>query len=431
MKSDLSNLNRKSCFSAVSGVLAILVSASLSAIWPWSAVAATLDGESRTYFQVKETSQDKHLLPLTEYLDLAVDNLYGENVSFQLGGWVRVDLNDEESFDNRHNNGDLQTAYLRLRGKTANRMLDAGRVFVNEGVALEQIDGLYGTTGLVWGFSLSAFGGVPVYADFDGRSGDSVFGGRLSHGQVGKYRVGLSYLKEKNDSSDFREEAGVDLWALPVEKVEITGRSSYNDITSGWMEHAYSAALGPFDKLRFVCDADWISYGDYFTSLSTSAFDLKAGSLDPKEKVRSLGISADYPVQENLSVSLNFKNYDYSMAGNANYYGGQVTFTSEETLGGGFSYHRMDGETDRLKYSEYRLYGYKSLGKTGVTADFFAVSYDEEINGEDWVYSAALAVAYELTENLELGTDLNYSHDPDFDHDIRFLLKAHYLFGTN
>lgn len=69
----------------------------------------------------------------------------------------------------------------------------------------------------------SAYGGISLDADFDKRSGCDNYGKMVSSGVPKLYRLGVSCLKEKNISSELREEAGVDLWFLPVRKIEDTG----------------------------------------------------------------------------------------------------------------------------------------------------------------------------------------------------------------
>ncbi len=42
----------------------------------------------------------------------------------------------------------------------------------------------------------------------------------------------------------------------------------------------------------------------------------------------------------------------------------------------------------------------------------------------------SLAAQYDLTESWKLGADAEYSHNPDFDKDIRTFFKLIYRFGT-
>ena len=99
----------------------------------------------------------------------------------------------------------------------------------------------------------SAIGALET--DPDTRSGDSVYGGRIAHSVAGIYSIGASYLKEKNDSKDFRKEEGFDVWLRPLSKIELMGTSTYNAESKNWMQHQYHAALGPFAWLRLNADA--------------------------------------------------------------------------------------------------------------------------------------------------------------------------------
>jgi hypothetical protein len=96
----------------------------------------------------------------------------------------------------------------------------------------------------------------------------------------------------------------------------------------------------------------------------------------------------------------------------------------------GISLHKMDGDTDRLKYDEYRIYASKKIDKIDVAVDVLDVKYKEPINDVTDAYSVTLAAGYELTQKLRLGADMEYSKNPDFDKDIRFFLKLNYRFDA-
>jgi hypothetical protein len=76
------------------------------------------------------------------------------------------------------------------------------------------------------------------------------------------------------------------------------------------------------------------------------------------------------------------------------------------------------------------VYGLRKFGKADVVADLLDVAYDSEINGVDNAYSVILGGGYNLSESMKLAADLDYSHNPDFDEDVRVLLKFFYRFGT-
>jgi len=393
----------------------------LQVLFPFTASAITLNGESNTYLNFRETADKSKIVPVYEYLDFSLDNIGDNRVSFHSGGWGKVDLKDE-SYGKRFD-ADLQYAYLSFKNDKNNTIINLGRVLVFEGVAAERVDGFYARTDLTAGFGASAFVGSPVETDFNGISGDFIYGGRLSYQIPASFVIGVSYLKEKNGSADFREEAGGDIWLSPVKKVVITGRSSYNSITNGWMEHAYSLSLGPFGNLRLNSEASWINYKDYFSSVTTDVFKLMTGILDPAEKVLILGGGASYSINENLVASADYKNYNYDLAGSADYYGGKLAYSVPGKGGAGISFHRMNGSTDKLKYNEFRVYGFKKFGKADITADFLDVRYDNQINGMKNTYAASFAVGYDLTDKVRAVADIDYSRNPIFNKDIRTFLR--------
>jgi hypothetical protein len=408
------------------GALACLLL--LSMLIAATSPAASLTGNSSTYFQSRETADGTKILGGYEYLDFAVQDIGNETVSFHTGGWLHYDFLGDEL--GRKSPSDLQYSYLSFKSKTDNSVVNLGRVMVFEGVAAERVDGIYARTDLRGGFGISAFGGSPVETNINTPGNNVIYGGRLSHQFGDVYKIGISALKEEKDNQDYRKEEGIDLWAHLMNKVDITGRSSYNDITKGWMEHTYVLMLGPFADLRLDTTASWINYDDYFFRATTSALSVANGLIPDDEKVRILGEAASYKVTDNVRIVADYKNFDYKLEGDANYYGGLIKYSAEGSGGAGLSYHRMEGATERLRYDEYRVYGYKKLGKFDLTADILDVVYAQPINTVKDSYSASLAAQYDLAEAWKLGADVEYSHDPDFDSDIRTFVKLLYHFGA-
>jgi len=412
----------------------------LFALLAFSSPGAALDlsGQSRSYLQSRESSDASKLMPFFEYLDFKAEDIGSQNVSFHFGGWLRYDLREPSTADQSRNNSDLQYAYLRIKGNKGNAAMDLGRVLVNEGVASEQIDGAYARTSLLAGFGIAAYGGVPVETNFDDRSGDSVYGGRISHTIQDVYRIGLSYLKEQNGketfngkdlSKNFREEEGGDLWLRPLKSVELLGSSSYNAITTAWMKHAYYLTIGPFINLSSRTEFTEISYKDFFTSATTTAFVFDPTIIDPNEKVSTVGEEVVWNLGS-TTISADYKNYNYKIAGDANYYGGRLTFAVPQNIATGLSFHKMDGKTDALRYKEYRLYGYKKFDSVDITVDLFDVSYDVAINGVKDAYSASLAAGYSLSPKARLAADIEYAKNPFYDKDVRGFVKFVYNFDT-
>ncbi len=409
-------------------VIMIAALLGLQSFFPPASSALTLNGESNTYLSFRETADKSKIVPLYEYLDLSLDNIGDNRVSFHSSGWGKADLGDE-SYGKRYD-ADLLYAYLSFKNDKNNTTINLGRVLVFEGVAAEKVDGFYARTDIKYGFGASAYVGRPVETESNGVSGDLIYGGRLSYEIPSIVVLGASYLKENSGSSDFREEEGADIWLNPVRQVVITGRSSYNSMTNGWMEHTYFLSLGPFSNLRLNSEVSWISYKDYFSSATTDVFKLMTGILDPAEKVLILGQEAAYSINENLTASADYKHYDYDLAGNANYYGGKLSYAVLGKGGAGVSFHRMSGATDKLRYNEYRVYGFKKFGRADLTLDFLDVDYDSEIDGMKNTYAASLAIGYNFSNKVKTVADVDYSRNPNFNRDVRTFLSLVWQFDS-
>lgn len=397
---------------------------------PAGSFAADLHSASKTYLRFRETASGDLLIPLYEYLDFNAENIGEREISFFAGFWGRVDLADE-SYTGRAE-GDLQYAYLSYRGGPYENTINLGRFFTHGGVSSEQVDGLSAKMGLKGGFEVSAYGGLPVEADFDGRGGDYILGGRVAYENPGEegpiVRIGLSALKEDNDSRDFREEEGFDIWVRPVEIVEFQGHSFYNSITSGWSEHAYYLTVTPVAKLRLTGEAVGVDYRDYFQSPTLSVF--TPIFQDPDESLFLLGLGAHYGFTSAISAGLEYKSFDYDIMEGADYYGGYLNYTGPGAATGGLSLHRLDGGTDDLSYYQFRIYARKDFGKIDVTLDFFDVNYDEAKNGVTNAYSISAAGGYDFNEKARLVGDFEFQHNPFFDEDLRVFIKFLYQFGT-
>lgn len=409
----------------------VLAASSVMLASPVLAAEYSVSGDSNTYLRMKTTVGKNDLYPLYEYLRLSVSMAEkdGSATSLHLGAWGRGDLGDKSGQDRV--DGDLQYGYLSYQGAKNNLTLNAGRQFVTEGVATERIDGLYVRSDLAAGFAGSAFVGAPVVTDeiANLKGTDTIYGGRLSQGKPGLYTVGVSALRSEGDGPRDREEQGIDFWVHPLKQVDITGRSNYSTITSGWMEHAYTVSVAPMDILTVSADLSHINYKDYFYNTTTSAFTLVGGGImDPEEKLTAAGLSAAVTPVKNVTVAAEYRNYSYDKAGDANYGGARVAYALPDSLSAGCSLHRMQGENSRLRYTDFRLYALKQLGKVDVAADLFNVSYDNSINGVKNSVALTGSAGYRFNEKLRVWADLEYSKSPDFDNELKGLLKVAYAF---
>lgn len=409
----------------------VLTAGSLLLAKPLIAADYSLSGASNTFLRMKTTIDRKDIYPLYEYLQftLAVTEQDGSATSLHFGGWGRGDLGDRSWSRHGKTDGDLQYGYLSYQGARDNLLVNAGRQFVSEGVATERIDGLYLRSDLAAGFGAAVFVGNPVVTEPSLNGGDVLYGARLSQGMPGYYSVGLSLLRSDEDTAARdREEQGLDLWVHPLKQLDLTGRSSYNSKTKGWMEHAYTLSLAPLDTLDLSADISNVNYRDYFLNVTTTAFSLTNGVLSPDEELTTAGVAASYRPLPRLTVGADYKRYSYQIAGSADYFGGRLAYALPDSLSAGFSAHRMDGAVDRLRYVESRLYALKKLGAVDLAADFFNVYYDRKINGVRNSFAITASAGYRFNDKLRLWGDLEYSKSPDFSSELQGLVKLAYAF---
>lgn len=392
----------------------------------------SVTGESSTILRFRTTVDSKDLYPAYEYLKLNTSGKLsdGSTLGLYFGGWGRVDLGDRST--DKYSETDLQYLYASYRLANNNTSVNIGRQFVTEGVAAEKIDGLYVRGDLIAGLSAAAFVGKAVTTETDLQGGKAIYGTRVSLSNPNIYSIGLSALKsESSQNARYREEEGFDIWLHPVKNIELTGRSSYNSITSNWMEHSYTLSATPLKNLNISTSLNSINYTDYFYHMTTNALSLNNGFIQPGETMNALGVAASYNLPKNLTLSADYKRYSYDIAGDADYYGINCKYSSPEIVTAGFGMHRMDGSTPRLRYLETRLYALKKIGAFDISADLFNIDFDNKISGVKDSFSLTGSGGYELNKQLKLAANVEYSRSPDFDREVKALVKLTYLFDTN
>ena len=395
----------------------------------------SFSGESNTIFRMRTTTDKKNIFPAYEYLrlDMTDNRSDGSGVSFNFGAWGRADLGDKSTSSST--DGDLQYAYLTYRAPKNNTAVSIGRQFISEGVAAERIDGLYLRNDFAYGIGASAFFGNSVITEPNSdpklQGGTVVYGTRISQTDKKYYSVGLSALKsEREDNSRYREEEGFDLWLRPLQQVDLTGRSTYNSITNGWMENSYAASYAPLSTLRFGADFSRINFKDYLYGMTTSALSITNPIWKINERQTAVGINASYTGLKNLTVAADCKFYSYDQSGDASYFGGKATYSLPEAFVVGAGLHRMQGEVDKLRYVEFRAFASKKIGHADLTIDAINTNYDKEINGIRNSYVITGAALYEVNRKLKVGADIEFSRNPDFTSEVRALVKATYTFDT-
>ncbi len=372
--------------------------------------------------------------PLYQYLQADVANLGAvEGLSLHFYGWGRVDLGDDGFF---RDDTAGEVLYLFLDYREPRFGLRLGRQYVFEGVANESIDGVRLSSGISPWFTASLYGGQPVALDaVDGRSGDSIFGGRIGTRLYFLQDLGVSYKQVRNDGDREEERLGGDLsLALPY-GIGLHGLSSYNLETSGWGEHSYELRI-PWADFLLRPFYSRFHYEDFFAAgvKSPSPFRFLAATDTTLDVV-----GADLLWQTPLNpweLGAKFKHHDYDRRlGTAQFYSlVAIRHWSGLTQAGG-EVGRMDGDRGENRFWLGRLYAYwdqlpQNLWLGFVTGDVVHVRYDEALFGRNSSFFVSLGAGRRfLADALELRLSGDYSRNPYQDDDLRGMLTARYLFG--
>lgn len=189
-----------------------------------------------------ENGKKLDAVPVYQYLQLDYGNLKSTGLSLHVNGWGRLNLGDQ--YNEKDTAGELLHAYLQYLSPGRNLLVRAGRQYVFEGVAKDSIDGVYAKTDLVPALTLSAYAGSPVAPGAaDGRKGDLILGGKISHSRPGLYDLGVSYKYLADNGKRDEESFGTDLTLLFPGSIYLLGHSAYNLVSGGWKEHSYELRL--------------------------------------------------------------------------------------------------------------------------------------------------------------------------------------------
>jgi len=388
--------------------------------------SAEIDVTSKTYIRFFRDARDLQYAPLNEYVELDGRDQDQGQWDFHVSAWGAHDFRTTEFGDKTRD--ELTYAYVRYSPYQDKRLLlYAGRHYIFEGVASEQVDGV----SLHWdatpsnGFTL--FGGSPVVTAFDTRGGDAAYGGRVYQRFSNRAELGLSVLYETNDKARFREETGVDVWFLPYRKVEVKGHSYYNNISEGWGEHAYTLRIFPMNKLTISGLYSKTDYDDAFATRTLSVF--SPDFLGVNETLTKKGGIAEYRFRDGLRGVVDYTNYSYKTMGEAGYYGAGIIAVISRTSAGA-TFHRMEGAADRLRYREARLYAAEDMEGWRLSFDVINHHYDVPFNDVSDAYSLNGTIRYAISDSLTTNFSVDYSKTPDFLRNTTALLNLVYNFKS-
>lgn len=388
--------------------------------------AYDIEGQFRTFFSASETKDNKNSFPFFEYINLNISN--DKNTSFLFGGWMKYDLADK-IYDKRFDS-ELSYAYVSMPIENITTTINLGRIPVYESTTYELIDGIQIKKHFNTGFKISAYLGSPTGSDFNSRSGDSILGGKISYLYKDLINLGVSYLNEKNDSMNYREEAAIDLWIHPVYKTELYGKSSYNLENQGWISHDYIISVKPTNQVKIDLLYSWYSYDRYFTPATSSAFLIQQGNLNPNEEILITGINGEFQSKD-IIYALDFKNFNYKIADTSYYYGGNIIYKYLKPFSFSISLHRMEGSEEKLRYYELKSFLSKEFTKklSGYVS-FIDIIYDEKVNNIKNSYNVSASSQFKFNQKAKTSLNIEYSHNPDFHKEVKMFFKFIYNLGA-
>ncbi len=404
---------------------------------PVCTLGAEVQIKSDTIFRLFErdtsSEEDATVLPGYEYLQIDAGQLEDYGLSFHLYGWGRADFADNDYYEDQ-TAGELLYGYLEYRQEANSLNAKLGRFQVFEGVANDAVDGLYLGSALGDYFDVSLYGGQPGALDSEqGRSGDSIFGGRLAHHLGAHYEVGVSYKSIENDSDTTEEMLGVDMSVFLPANLSLYGFSKYNQETEGWAEHSYELRI-PVGNVLFKPYYQHFSYEDYF--------DIGANAVNPfsflsqfDEEMTAYGLDALWRLDEAWTLGGKAKFFDYDQQDKAQMYSVLLGWQGDNLTQYGVEIgHTAADDTAGNDYTLVRLYGYCDALADRFWLDFFSADmllayYDEDIYGEDSSLFVSLAGGKRFMDDaLSITLSGDYSQDPYFDDDLRGMLTMSYAY---
>lgn len=368
--------------------------------------------------------------PVYEYLQLNYITKKVPGLSLHLNGWGRLNLADD--YNRGTTDGRLLHAYLQYAPPKQTYQLRAGRQYIFEGVARDNIDGIYGKVLALPGTTVSAYAGLPTMLDnASGVKGDLIYGGKLTYAVPGRYDAGFSY-KHILDNRAAREHVlGGDLAVNLPKSIYLLGHSTYDLISSSWGEHSYEMRL-PLGPVTFQPFLQRFRYTSYFSNRRNSVppFRFLEGSGNT---LTTAGTDLFWYPSDRTEIVLRFKNYDYQNRFKPSQYYSLIATRRWKILSEvGTEISRMQGSEAENRYLLTRAYVYWKFAPGFVTGDVTYVHYDRTIYGKSSSLFASVGLGTGfLNDTLNVKTSFDYSNDPYFKADYRFMVKLNYLFEKN
>jgi hypothetical protein len=390
----------------------------------------------RGFSRDTSTASEETVAPLYEYLQLDAGALKNRGLSFHFYGWGRGDLADS-GFYRDDTAGEVLYGYLQYTKPFSNLIGRLGRIHVFEGVANETLDGFWLKSDLGNNMSGSVYAGLPVgLSTTDSRSGDSIYGGRISHRSQGTYEAGVSFKSIRNDSDTAETMLGIDLAVFALDKVSLYGNSVLNLESGGFAEHSYEARFA-YQDIQFRTYAEMFNFEDYFETGANAVNPFRIlAALD--EQLYVFGVDSTWRRTERWSYGGKLKFYNSDRNDTSTYASLLTVWHGDKgtnQIGGEVGY--LAAGADINDFILLRLYGYwdelpAALPADFVSADLLYTLYDQPIYGEDNSVFISLGAGQSfLNDALRIKLSGDFSQDPFFDSDLRTMLTVTYTYDRS
>jgi len=406
--------------------------------------------------------------PATQYLGIDATKLGSDKLSLHLFGWGRTDLGDASRFDGSKSGGYLNYGYVDYRFDQANAEIKAGRFTVNQTTGFEQVDGVSARTDLRGGFSVSAFGGKPVYfKTVDPRSKtdyefqrDFIFGTRFAWRMPKMGEIGLSYLQDGTKAAkdldvpspvDYtRKQLGVDVRITPISMFDFRGRTVFDVAShadqapgtrdrSNIAEHDYTATVKVSEQVTVTGNYAERNFFAYFAGTNLPSLFRQ----DDNDMFRGWGGSVTWNTPWSIQMVGDFRHMHRETYGDSTRLGGELRWAnSEKTLMAGAAGHYVNAAKTlfvdaaapyrSLKHAEARAWVMTTKGKFTASLDGILQRYSEAnpyLAGLTNVYEVVGSLGYQATTNVKVSGDLSHGTTPVAKNETRGLLRAEYRFG--
>ena len=404
-----------------------------------------------------------HIVPGTQFLGLDAAGLADGNLSLHLHGWGRHDF-DDKSFTDHKNDGELTYGYLSYRFPKANGVVKAGRFFITEGVAFEQVDGLAARADLAGNLTLSLFGGAPVRFDNDNK-GDILGGGRLSYRVPGILEIGASTVYEKGTASqrtttftqigvppapsqtvtavgileDYRLLAGADIWLAPFSMVELSGHTNYDFATNAVAEHSYRLQVTPTSRLILVGTYNERLFKGYFSGTNMPTL----FQPDSQDSSRTYGGSATVLLAKPFSITADYLHIHRDTVGGSDRYGAEARLgLTDAKVQAGAGYHRLDAPdgttilatlpTFQRSFHEVRGWLMYDPGRYYASVDVISHFYDDrnnpDLNGKKSDYQVSASGGVRIANVVTVSGDVSYGENPLYKEEFKGLVRVTFAY---